>query len=208
MEERLIGLIILIVAAVSLIGCVIWIILSKRNGDWPKWPTKKDTFGDNEALLCVEDEDFFLDFSAERMALAAYCVTQAWKQLGYKNFSKVEKALRKSGAVITEPESFPKISGYKADKTAAVQLWMKTRILEKRFPVLVVHKKILEKLENLGRPMNEFGEPAIHELCHAASEIGFGDISYSHSDPRVWEATGKSSSLQAVAKRIWRDSVL
>lgn len=204
MEEQTIGLIILIFAVVSLISIVVGLILSKRKGDWPateKWKTKKSSYDGFESICSYQNPLYENQFPAQNLSVCAMCVVQAWEELGYENLDKVKKGLKKTGLLISSFEKFPKITGTDSKTTAAVQMWFKTKLLEKRFPTVVVHTETIDKLISIGKPMKTYGEPAIHELCHAASEIGFKDPSYRHQDPRIWEATGRQNSLQAVAKR-------
>lgn len=203
-ENQTIGLVILLVSVFSILGMVGWLIFSKLKGDWPAkkfWKTKKFESSDYDAIFSVENDLYENVFSAQKTAFCAKAVVSAWKELGYPNVDKVEKRFKKTGLVIANPESFFKITGVSPLYTAAVQMWFKTRILEKRFPTAVVHTNIVDRLIELDRKMMVYGEPVIHEFCHAASEIGFGDVSYNHEDPRIWEATGKENSLQAVAKK-------
>ncbi len=204
MEEQTIGLIILIVAVVSIVAAVVGLILSKRKGDWPadkSWKTQNFKSVYHQSVYSVENPLYFKHFSGEQAALCALCVVRAWEELNYPNLSKVQKKLKKTGVLISESKNFGKISGASPNTVAAVMMWFKTKLLENRFPSTVMHTELIDKLIERNRELRVFGEPVIHELCHAASEVGFKDVSYDHTDPRIWEATGKSTSLQAVAKK-------
>lgn len=204
MEEKIIPIIILIVASVTLFAGFIWIFLSKRKGDWPKVSKSisHDGFYTTGHLL-LDEPKYDVYFSAWKVSLAVSCIIEAWQKLGYENLEKVKEGFKESAVLITTPENFPQYAARSSERTAAVQIWAKKRIAGKYWPIAVVHQNILDRLKEKGIGMGKTGQPVIHEFCHAAASLGFKDPSYDHSDPRIWEAAGKENSLEFVAKKLW-----
>lgn len=208
-EEQIIGLVITIISVVALLGIVLGLVLSKRKGDWPKFDSKSTGTGPGptqptyvvEVMWETDELDLATsEISPSLMVDAVTAVIEAWKIKGLQNYRKVDKALTWTAIYIATNETYLSYCG----RGAACLIYRKKKILGKRYPVAVISEATMKMLSRRDRGIDRFGEPMIHEMCHAAAKAAFKDFSADHQDDRIWEATGGKDSVQGIASRIFR----
>lgn len=185
-----IGLIITIVAAVSLLAGIIWMIFI-RSGR-PKYKHLKTGRYQNINVEIFSDDEEFLDlYSEKRVGVAAASLLSAIKFYPDKFSDKqierlVEKYSRVAVAIISDRD-FKKRAGVLSEYAAAVYTQYQDKIYNGWVPmVLVKESTIRGAIERTGDSM-PLGSPVIHEFIHGVELSTKGGYDYSHHDSFYWK---------------------
>lgn len=208
MAESTIAIVILVLALVGLLGAVLWVILSKRKGDWPTGRlVKKDAVGDFVGEIVYQNESYEEFVTPAHLAFSAWCVAMAYRQMGLENPERLEKSLSFVGMVVTTKDAYQKFCALSPEVGRACFVKRKKGIGKPRLPLVVIHTGTIDILESRGEKFTiaNRGEPIIHELCHFAAEHAFGYQDRKHVHEKIWVSIGGEKTLQGIAREYYKN---